>query len=399
MSNSDDIIKILELEDVQLIKIETDENTHSIFVEVPRRDHECPHCHTLTREIHDYRWQRILDVPLASKQTYLIYRKRRYRCPDCGKRFFEKNTFLPRYAHTTNRLFLRISQLLHSVHSQKSIAQQLFTSSMRVHRILDSLIPSLPVLPRVLGIDEFRGNTNKTKYHCILTDIESGLPIDILSNRTEASLIQHFRKYQYTQQLKNVEIIVIDMWLPYFTVLREIFPQATIVIDRFHMVRQAMWALEGVRKRIQKQMPDTLRMYFKRSRTILLKRSDRLIVNDYVDEVRQRDRMLQFFPDLAQAYWLKEEILRMVSDIHDLPNARTALDQWIQKAKASRIPEMKNAIRAYQNWRKPILNSFSCPYSNGVTEGCNNKIKVIKRNAFGLRNFDRFRTRILLSFQ
>jgi transposase len=92
-----------------------------------------------------------------------------------------------------------------------------------------------------LGIDEFRGNTNKTKYHCILTDIESGLPVDILSNRTEASLIQHFRKYQYTQQLKNVEIIVIDMWLPYFTVLREIFPQATIVIDRFHMVRQAMW--------------------------------------------------------------------------------------------------------------------------------------------------------------
>jgi transposase len=250
-----------------------------------------------------------------------------------------------------------------------------------------------------LGIDEFRGNTNKTKYHCILTDIESGLPVDILSNRTEASLIQHFRKYQYTQQLKNVEIIVIDMWLPYFTVLREIFPQATIVIDRFHMVRQAMWGLEGVRKRIQKQMPDTLRMYFKRSRTILLKRSDRLIVNDHVDEVRQRDRMLQLFPDLAQAYWLKEEILRMVNEIHDLPSARIALDQWIQKAKDSRIPEMKNAIRAYQNWRKPILNSFSFPYSNGVTEGCNNKIKVIKRNAFGLRNFDRFRTRILLSFQ
>ncbi|MDD2592475.1 MAG: transposase, partial [Erysipelotrichaceae bacterium] len=68
------------------------------------------------------------------------------------------------------------------------------------------------------------------------------------------------------------------------------------------------------------------------------------------------------------------------------------------KAKDSEIPEFHSCIRAYQNWKGPILNSFISSYSNGFTEGCNNKIKVIKRNAFGFRNFDRFRTRILINF-
>ena len=91
---------------------------------------------------------------------------------------------------------------------------------MRIRRLLDALSPALPALPEVLGIDEFKGNTNKTKVHCILTDLQSGKLIDVLVNRTEATLITHFRKYQNTQQLAHVKIIVIDMWCSYYTVLR-----------------------------------------------------------------------------------------------------------------------------------------------------------------------------------
>ncbi|MGB7595323.1 MAG: transposase, partial [Erysipelotrichaceae bacterium] len=139
-------------------------------------------------------------------------------------------------------------------------------------------------------------------------------------------------------------------------------------------------------------------VYFKKSRSVLLKRSKHLIVNETINEVRQRDRMLEHFPDLKKAYDLKEEILWMVHEVHDLDTARIYLNEWIRKADASGIPEFKSAVTAYRNWKIPILNAFAYPYSNGITEGCNNKIKVIKRNAFGLRNFDRFRTRILLAF-
>jgi transposase len=399
MSINDNIIKLLELKGVSNVELQTEGEANYIHLEIPIQGHTCPSCGTSTRYVHDYREQKVLDVPLYNKPTYLLYRKRRYRCPTCGKRFFEKNDFLPRYAHTTNRFFLRLFQELHSVASQKSIAERFTTSTMRIRRILDAVSPSLPELPEVLGIDEFRGNTNRTKYHCILTDLTASKPIDILCNRTEATLTHHFRKYQHTGQLEKVKFIVIDMWFVYYTTLRQVFPNATIIIDRFHLVRQAIWSLENVRKRIQKNLPDSLRVYFKKSRSVLLKRANHLRVTDTINEVRQRDRMLEYIPHLKKAYELKEELLQMVQDTHDLETARQQLDEWIKKADASGIPEFKTATRAYRNWKKPILNAFVYPYSNGITEGCNNKIKVIKRNAFGLRNFDRFRTRILLAFQ
>lgn len=398
MSEENRITDLLELKDVEVTHFESQNQENLIFISVPRKKHRCPVCGTLSDTIHDYRSQRILDVPLYEKKTYLIYRKRRYRCDSCGKRFFELNSFVPRYAHTSNRLFHRIYQDLHSVVSQASIAQHYQTSPMRIRRLLDEMAPALPKLPEILGIDEFKGNTNKTKFHCILTDLQTRKPIDILSNRTEATLITHFRKYQNTGQLNNVKIIVIDMWRSYYTVLRQVFPQAVILIDRFHMVRQAMWSLENVRKRVQKEMPKSLRIYFKHSKAVLLKRSDRLIVNDKKNEELIRDRLIRYIPDLKKAYQLKEELLAIVKEIHDPTLARLWLNEWIKKARDSKIPEFQPCIRAYQNWKEPILNAFSYPYSNGVTEGCNNKIKVIKRNAFGLRNFSRFRTRILLSF-
>lgn len=398
MSEENRITGLLELKDGTITHFECSDDENHLFIEVPRVKSLCPSCGQETQVIHDYRTQRILDIPLYEKKTFLVYRKRRYRCERCGKRFDEVNHFVPRYAHTTNRLFYRIYQDLHSVTSQKAIAGRYQTSTMRIRRLLDEVSPPLPALPEVMGIDEFKGNTNQTKYHCILTDLQSGKPIDILSNRTEATLITHFRKYAYGNQLDKVKIIVIDMWRSYYTVLRQVFPNALILIDRFHMVRQVMWGLENVRKRVQKEMPKSLRIYFKHSRSVLLKRSDRLIVNDHINEERIRDRLLRYIPDLKTAYQLKEELLAIVQEVHDPSLARQWLNQWIQSAKDSNLPEFTACIRAYQNWKEPILNSFDSRYSNGITEGCNNKIKVIKRNAFGLRNFDRFRTRILLSF-
>lgn len=398
MSIPNNIISLFELEDVNITECVTLQHENLLYIEVPRKIHVCPNCSSTTQCIHDYRFQKILDVPIYNKKTYLVYKKRRYRCLACGKRFFENNSFLPRYAHTTNRLFLKILDDLRSVVSQKHIADELHISPSRIRYVLDHTVPSLPDLPEVLGLDEFKGNTNKTKYHCILTNLTNNSVLDILPNRTQATLIQHFKKYQYTDQLDNVKIIVIDMWSIYYQTLREIFPKAIILIDRFHFVRQAIWSLENVRKRIQKELPDSLRVYFKKSRFILLKRSDRLIVNEHINEVRQRDRMLEFYPELKEAYQLKEKMLWMVQTIHDKQEAHLELNKWINRAKDSQIPEFHSAIRAYKNWKAAIINSFDYPYSNGMTEGANNKIKVIKRNAFGLRNFLRFRTRILLAF-
>ena len=75
--------------------------------------------------------------------------------------------------------------------------------------------------------------------------------------------------------------------------------------------------------------------------------------------------------------------------------AEVKLYQWLELVKQYKIREFFYLARTILNWKQEILNSFDVPYTNGCIEGFNNKIKVIKRNAFGFRNFSRFRTRIL----
>lgn len=85
----------------------------------------------------------------------------------------------------------------------------------------------------------------------------------------------------------------------------------------------------------------------------------------------------------------------MIYVIHCLDVVRSWLNEWIRKTDEFVLPEFKPAVSAYRNWKKPILNTFTYPYSKGITEGCDNKIKAIKRNVLGIRSFNLFRTQIL----
>ena len=107
MLMTDYTAKLLNLEDVTITNVENISEQLHIYIELPRRKHVCPCCGAATDRVHDYRMQVIKDVPLA-RDTFLHLRKRRYRC-GCGKRFFEKNSFLPRYYRVTSRLVYRLA--------------------------------------------------------------------------------------------------------------------------------------------------------------------------------------------------------------------------------------------------------------------------------------------------
>ena len=139
-------------------------------------------------------------------------------------------------------------------------------------------------------------------------------------------------------------------------------------------------------------MHPSKRKYFKRSRRILLSHYDSLSnENKLALEV-----MLQQSNDLAQAYYLKELFYEFMRS-ENSTIAKSKLHKFILAAQVSQLKEFHAALIMLGNWGKYILNSFDCPYSNGFTEGSNNKIKVIKRNGYGFRNFENFRNRILLS--
>ena len=107
--------------------------------------------------------------------------------------------------------------------------------------------------------------------------------------------------------------------------------------------------------------------------------------------------MLETSVNLSRSHWYKEKFLEIL-DCNDRETAKEKMSEWINNASNCGIPQFEKCADTMQNWLAGILNSFSSPYTNGFTEGCNNKIKVLKRNAYGYKNFRRFRNRILHIF-
>lgn len=169
-----------------------------------------------------------------------------------------------------------------------------------------------------------------------------------------------------------------------------LFSECKIIIDKYHFIRQITWAIENVRKRFQKSMPASLRKYYKRSHKLILSRYQSLSTENkqacdlmllYSDELRFAHNMKEWFYDICHMRSYRKQQLEF--------------DDWIANARDSRIPEFEKCAQTCQNWRKEILNAFKYGITNGPTEGFNNKIKVLKRSSYGIRNFNRFRTRIL----
>ena len=383
--------KLLGLQDLIIGKIEDNEKEIHIYGEMKRKPHKCPCCGEFTDKIHDYREQTIKDIPLFDKKLFVHLRKRRYRC-GCGKRFFENNKFLPRYHRMTNRLSAYIINELSNEASFTSVGRKVDLSTTTVMRIFDLVSYSPQKLPDVLSIDEFKGNTNKEKYQCIITDPVNKIVLDILPKRYESYLTKYFLRFNKAER-QNVKTFVSDMWMPYASLASKLFKNAEQVVDKYHWIRQVFWAFDAVRKEVQNNLSKEYRKYFKKSRFLLMKRFDKL-----TDEQKQQvNIMLYVSPSLSTAHFYKEDFLKIL-DCEDRDSAKKAMSEWIDSALDCGLPRFKKCANTMINWLNGILNSFSNPITNGFTEGCNNKIKVLKRNAYGYQNFNRFRNRILHMF-
>ena len=385
--------KILNLQGVLVKNV-----THSHFftmidIEMPVSTHTCPCCGTHTSYIHDYRRQLIRDIPAFGQPIILNYRRRRYRCPHCGKCFSEQHPFVPRYHRMTSRLVAHIIDQLRCECSFTSVAKSVNLSVSTVIRVFDMLsFPHPKKLPHVFAIDEFKGNTGNIKYQCIITDPASKRVLDILPDRSQQQLIDYLKQWD-SKSRKRVRYFVSDMWQQYTDIASAFFKNATQIIDRYHFIRQILWASDNVRKRIQKLYGDKNRKLFKHSKRLLIKRSSKL--KDY--EKERINAIMYISDEFRQAYYLKEAFYTVI-DAQSREEAKNLMADWILSAQNSGIPEYTSCSNTLINWQTGILNSFDVPYSNGFTEGCNNKIKVIKRNAYGYRNFERFRKRILHAF-
>ena len=274
MSTKDYSAELLKMEGVQIEKLDETEEEILLQISMERKMHICKRCGGETDRIHDYRVREVRDLELRGKPVRLLYRRRRYACPACGKRFSETNDFVGRYMRFTHRTAEKIMELLRRRSSMKDIAKDTGTSVSGVKRVLGIMPLSKPQrLPQALSFDEFKGDTGGQPFQCIVADPLNRRVFDILPDRTAATIQENLRSFPNRDEVKCV---VMDMNRGFRNIARTFLPNAQIIIDRFHVVRCCTEAMENVRRSFQASLPKEQRRYFKRSRRLLLAHRDRL---------------------------------------------------------------------------------------------------------------------------
>ena len=381
------------LKGVTIEDIVEQENRILVYITIPVKEHICPACGEKTTKIHDYRMRKIGHLPMWGRKTELMYKFRRYRC-DCGKRFAEKSTFVQRYQRYSKEA--NQAMIIQSVKSKtfKDAAMMLGTSiSTIIRRFSKQAKVALSEgfrLPKAIAIDEFKADTDAGKYQLIIANAKTHEPIDILPNRRLKTIKTYLQKYG-----QDVEIIVMDMNGSFKAAVQQALAKPIIVADRFHFCRYIHWALDDVRRKVQKEMHPYDRKKCKKMRFVLHKNSANLS-----DEERwYLNRYLSLSPELKKAYELKEaykQWFTQAKEAIDIKKVKDGLEAFYRKVEEANIPAFKKRIQTLKNWQVEVLNSFVFDYSNGFLEGINNKSKVLKRNAYGFRKYEHFKAKILL---
>ncbi|WP_090851207.1 ISL3 family transposase [Paraliobacillus sp. PM-2] len=390
-------MKLPGLESVIVTKMEELEGNFYLHVKLPVRKHRCPACGKRTSRIHDYRIQKVQHLKLFERTSYLFYRKRRYVC-SCGKRFPEKNHVVERYQRHSiewnQALGLRVIQ----GKNFKDTAGQFRTSQATAIRRFDQLaaarLKEVDTLPPVIAIDEYKGDTSEGKYQVIVANGETGVPLDILPNRS----VRTVKKY-LAKKGSQVKMVVMDMSYSFKAAVKKALGNPIIIADRFHFCRYIYWALERVRRRVQKDFHDYDRKKCKRMKHVFYKRYE-----DLTDKQHwYLERYLSLSEDLRTAYGLKEAFRSWFDEAKtgtkDLGEIKQGLYRFYTQVEKSGMEAFIQAIGTIKNWQPEVLNSFAFGYNNGFVEGLNNQTKVIKRNAFGFKRYDRLRLRVLLHHQ
>ena len=386
------IKNLLNLKEVIIKSVKNLKNSVEIYAELPISEQICPCCGIKTSKIHDHYIQPIKDIPIQFKPTTVFLKKTRFECKNCGKAFYPTNDFIGKYQRKSKRLVGYIVDQLKNNLSASYIAKSVNIDKGFISKFLPYLSVTNSTLPRVLCIDEFKGNSGNYKYQVALLDGETHKIVDILECRHKHFLCDYFKKFPKSQ-LDNVKYLVTDLWESYKDISMTYFRKAKIVADHFHWARYACNAVDKIRIEVQSNLPKSERKYFKHSRSLLLSRRC-TIKEKRLDELE--NMLINYSENLRIAYREKECLLDILHSNSNSEEKKKLFNEWVIRNLESSIPQLVECAKTYQHWSYEIKNSLEVPYSNGPIEGTNNKIKALKRTTYGMPKFTNFKARIML---
>lgn len=352
----------------------------------------CPCCKRRCRYIHKRNKRRIRDLDIANSKVYLEFESYQLDCK-CGYNGYEDLGFCEEYSRYTKRLEERVV-ILCTMMCISDAAKELCMGWEAVKNIdkrnaRKYVVDLNNITPKRIGVDEIAYEKGH-KYLTIVRDIDQGKVIWIGKARKKETLDKFFSELGIEKSW-NIEVAVSDMWDPYIASIKA-NTNAALVFDKFHIAKVINEAVDKVRKKEFAKADEAERKRMKKKRFLILSRQKRLD-----DEKRETlYDLLDINKNLYSAYILKEQGL----DIFDEKNEATAirrLKRWLENLTKVGIEQFDSVVKRINSYMYGIINYFKYRLTNAQSEGFNNKINVIKRKAYGFRDMEYFKLKILQS--
>jgi len=356
-----------------------------------RDDHlVCPRCQACCSRVKESRPRCIRDLPILEHPVLLWLHIRRFRCPDCWHRPWETSATFGEQVKWTERLYTRVREEYLRGCPCRELAHRYGLSARPVFRwTFERSRGGRPrKLGRAIGIDEYARRKGH-HYNTLIVDLDKGQPITTFKGRCADEVVAWLKSRPQAER-ERVEVGVVDMSKTFFAAIKEVFGDKVQVIDRFHLVQQAVDALDEVLRAVHKQLDPEEAKALKKLRKRWLKSADQLNVDELIARYEWRRR----FPALREAIAWVQDLRKWFDLLYDKP-AREALLKLIERASQSAQDPLQRIAGTLTRWFEPIVRYIRHRYTNGITEGFNNKIKLIQRMAYGLRNEHNRRKRIL----
>lgn len=365
-----------------------------VRIEAPRESLRCPECggsHVHVVEKFRRQWR---TVPIGAKAVYIEMDVPRVECQACGARKRVEVTFAEpkkRYTRSFERYVMELLQFMTpqdvSWHLDISWKVANEIQKRRLKRRFDR--PKLGGLRRI-AIDEIHLG-RRYKFITLVLDLDSGAVVFVGDGKGAEALKPFWRRLRRAGA--KIKAVATDMSPAYISAVTENLPKARLVFDRFHVTKLLNEKLTELRRQLYREATDMLgRRVLKGIRWLLLKNPENL--DEAGDEHLRLAAALELNESLAIAYYLKEE-LRLFWCQPNYHAASRFLTGWCRRAHASGIRLLQTFAQRLLGYRSGLLAWYSHPISTGPLEGVNNKIKLLQRRAYGYRDLELFKLRIL----
>ena len=362
-----------------------------------RENLRCPCCGTSRVERRGEVPRMIQVLPVGSKRVSVFLRVARVSCKRCGIVRQVKVQFADehrRYSRSFERYVLELSRnmTIAAVAAHLQIGWDAVKEIQRRHLQKHYARPKLKHLEEI-AIDEIYVGRNQ--YLTVVLDLNSGAVVFVGNGKGAEALLPFWKRLRASKA--KIKAVAADMSRAYTKAVRQHLPQAVLVYDRFHIVKLFNEKLTDLRRELYREATAGLhRDVLKGIRWLLLKNPENL--DSKKGEWERLNEALELNSSLFVAYYMKEQ-LRLFWEQPEARTARRFFNDWIQLAEASGIKILMKFAKTLAAHREGILAWYEHPLSTGPLEGTNNKIKTMKRQAYGFRDLDFLKLKILAIHQ